>query len=120
VLVTIAINLGVSGNPSYGAFRITRNATEIGSNNVGSLLYGIAPLNSTGSGSGAIFTSQFIQILDSPASASAVTYKIHLYATGPTFPSIWINRTYQDVVNGVNADSLARVSSSMILQEYFA
>jgi len=120
VLVTIAINLGVSGNPSYGAFRITRNGTEIGSNNVGSLLYGIAPLNSTGSGSGAIFTSQFIQILDSPASASAVTYKIHLYATGPTFPSIWINRTYQDVVNGVNADSLARVSSSMILQEYFA
>jgi hypothetical protein len=121
VLVTIAINLGVSGNPSYGAFRITRNGTEIGSNSVGSLLYGIAPLNSTGSGSGSIFTSQFIQILDSPASASAVTYKIHLYATGPTnFPSIWVNRTYQDVVNGVNADSLARTSSSMILQEYFA
>ena len=121
VLVTIAINLGVSGILSYGAFRITRNGTEIGSNNVGSLLYGIAPLNSTGSTSGSVFTSQFIQILDSPASASAVTYKIHLYATGPTnFPSIWVNRTYQDVVNGVNADSLARVSSSMILQEYFA
>jgi hypothetical protein len=121
VLVTIAINLGVSGNPSYGAFRITRNGTEIGSNNVGSLLYGIAPLNSTGSTSGSVFTSQFIQILDSPASASAVTYKIHLYATGPTnFPSIWVNRTLQDVTNGVNADSLARTSSSMILQEYFA
>jgi hypothetical protein len=121
VLVTIAINIGVSGILSYGAFRITRNGTEIGSNNVGSLLYGIAPLNSTGSTSGSVFTSQFIQILDSPASASAVTYKIHLYATGPTnFPSIWVNRTYQDVVNGVNADSLARVSSSMILQEYFA
>lgn len=121
VLVTIAINLGVSGILSYGAFRITRNGTEIGSNNVGSLLYGIAPLNSTGSGSGSIFTSQFIQILDSPASASAVTYRIHLYATGPTnFPSIWLNRTLQDVTNGVNADSLARVSSSMILQEYFA
>jgi len=121
VLVTIAINLGASGSLTYGAFRITRNGTEIGSNNVGSLLYGIAPLNSTGSGSGSVFTSQFIQILDSPASASAVTYKIHLYATGPTnFPSIWLNRTYQDVVNGVNADSLARVSSSMILQEYFA
>ena len=121
VLVTIAINLGFSGISSYGAFRITRNGTEIGSNNVGSLLYGIAPLNSTGSTSGSIFTSQFIQILDSPASASAVTYKIHLYATGPTnFPSIWLNRTLQDVTNGVNADSLARTSSSMILQEYFA
>ena len=121
VLVTIAINIGVSGILAYGAFRITRNGTEIGSNSVGSLLYGIAPLNSTGSTSGSVFTSQFIQILDSPSSASAVTYKIHLYATGPTnFPSIWVNRTYQDVVNGVNADSLARVSSSMILQEYFA
>jgi hypothetical protein len=121
VLVTIAINLGASGSLTYGAFRITRNGTEIGSNNVGSLLYGIAPLNSTGSTSGSVFTSQFIQILDSPASASAVTYKIHLYATGPTnFPSIWLNRTLQDVTNGVNADSLARTSSSMILQEYFA
>ena len=121
VLVTIAINLGASGSLTYGAFRITRNGTEIGSNSVGSLLYGIAPLNSTGSTSGSVFTSQFIQILDSPASASAVTYKIHLYATGPTnFPSIWLNRTLQDVTNGVNADSLARVSSSMILQEYFA
>ena len=121
VLVSIAINIGVSGILAYGAFRITRNGTEIGSNSVGSLLYGIAPLNSTGSTSGSVFTSQFIQILDSPSSASAVTYKIHLYATGPTnFPSIWLNRTYQDVINGVNADSLARVSSSMILQEYFA
>ena len=121
VLVTIAINFGISGALAYGAFRITRNANEIGSNNVGSLLYGIAPLSSTGSTSGSILTSQFIQILDSPASASAVTYKIHLYATGPTnFPSIWLNRTFQDVTNGVNADSLPRVSSSMILQEYFA
>ena len=121
VLVSIAINIGVSGILAYGAFRITRNGTEIGSNSVGSLLYGIAPLNSTGSTSGSVFTSQFIQILDSPSSASAVTYKIHLYATSPTnFPSIWLNRTYQDVINGVNADSLARVSSSMILQEYFA
>ena len=121
VLVTIAINFGISGSLAYGAFRITRNTNEIGSNNVGSLLYGIAPLSSTGSTSGSILTSQFIQILDSPASASAVTYKIHLYATGPTnFPSIWLNRTFQDVTNGVNADSLPRVSSSMILQEYFA
>ena len=121
VLVTIAINFGISGALAYGAFRITRNTNEIGSNNVGSLLYGIAPLSSTGSTSGSILTSQFIQILDSPASASAVTYKIHLYATGPTnFPSIWLNRTFQDVTNGVNADSLPRVSSSMILQEYFA
>ena len=66
------------------------------------------------------FNSQFIQILDSPASASAVTYKIHLYATGATFPSMWVNKAYQDVLNGINSTSIARVSSSMILQEYFA
>ena len=120
VLVTIAINFGISGILAYGAFRITRNGTEIGSNNVGSLLYGIAPLSSTGSTSGSILTSQFIQILDSPASASAVTYKIHLYATGATFPSMWVNKTYQAVVAGSNSSSAARVSSSMILQEYFA
>ena len=121
VLVSIAINYGNDGNSNYGAFRVTRNGTEIGSNNVGSNLYGIGPFTGAAAITNTYFSSQFIQILDSPASASAVTYKIHLYATGPTnFPSIWLNRTFQDVTNGVNADSLPRVSSSMILQEYFA
>lgn len=121
VLVTIAINYTTINNGQFGAFRVTRNGTEIGSNNVGSSLYGIAPFTGLGAAySSEFFSNQFIQILDSPASASAVTYKIHLYATGATFPSMWVNKTYQDVVSGVNSSSAARVSSSMILQEYFA
>lgn len=119
VLVSIAVNYSGT-NINYGAFRITRNGTEIGSNNIGSSLYGIAPFTGIGPYSSEFFNSQFIQILDSPASASAVTYKIHLYATGATFPSMWVNKTYQDVVAGSNSSSAARVSSSMILQEYFA
>lgn len=121
VLVTIAINYGNDGNSNYGAFRVTRNGTPIGSNNIGTDLFGISPLTGAAAISNFFFSSQFIQILDSPASASAVTYKIHLYATGPTvFPQIWVNKTYQDSINGGNSPSIARVSSSMILQEYFA
>jgi hypothetical protein len=121
VLVTIAINYTTINNPQFAAFRVTRNNVEIGSNNVGSSLYGIAPFTGLGASySSEFFSNQFIQILDSPASASAVTYRIHLYATGATFPSMWVNKTYADVVAGVNSSSAARVSSSMILQEYFA
>jgi len=121
VLVTIAINYTTINNGQFGAFRVTRNNIEIGSNNVGSSLYGIAPFTGLGAAySSEFFSNQFIQILDSPASASAVTYRIHLYATGATFPSMWVNKTYADVVAGVNSSSAARVSSSMILQEYFA
>jgi hypothetical protein len=121
VLVNIAINYTTINNPQFAAFRVTRNNVEIGSNNVGSSLYGIAPFTGLGASySSEFFSNQFIQILDSPASTSAVTYRIHLYATGATFPSMWVNKTYQDVVSGVNSSSAARVSSSMTLQEYFA
>jgi hypothetical protein len=121
VLVSIAINYTTINNPQFAAFRVTRNNVEIGSNNVGSSLYGIAPFTGLGASySSEFFSNQFIQILDSPASASAVTYRIHLYATGATFPSMWVNKTYADVVAGVNSSSAARTSSSMILQEYFA
>jgi hypothetical protein len=120
VLVSIVINFSGS-NLQNGAFRITRNGTEIGSNNVGSSLYGISSVTGVSMFNVQALTSQFIQILDSPASASAVTYKIHLYATGPTtFPSMWVNKTDQDVTNGVNNSASARASSSMTLQEYFA
>jgi hypothetical protein len=121
VLVNVAVNYTAKGDGVYGAFRITRNGTEIGSNNVGTSLYGIAPyfgladLNNNG------LSSQFIQILDSPSTTSAVTYKIHLYATGlSVLPSMWINKTTADINNGGNNSAAARVSSSMTLQEYFA
>ena len=121
VLVNVAINFTTDGSGPYGAFRITRNETEIGSNNVGSSLYGIAPCFGLADLNNSALSSQFIQILDSPSTTSAVTYKIHLYSTGPTvFPQMWVNKTYQDVTNGVNNSGAARVSSSMTLQEYFA
>ena len=121
VLVTIAVNYS-SNNATVGsnvaAFRITRNGTPIGDNNVGTDLYGIAPFPGVGDFSITALSSQFIQILDSPASTSAVTYKIHLYST-VAFPSMWLNKSVSDVSSG-HSSSKARVSSSMILQEYFA
>jgi hypothetical protein len=121
VLVSIAVNYAGT-NIEKGALRITRNGVEIGSNNIGSSLYGIAPFTGLSPYSSNFFNSQFIQILDSPATASAVTYKIHLYSTtfGGIVPSMWLNRTNQDVTNNTNSASDARVSSSMTLQEYFA
>ncbi len=121
VLVSIAVNYAGT-NIEKGALRITRNGVEIGSNNIGSSLYGIAPFTGLSPYSSNFFNSQFIQILDSPATASAVTYKIHLYSTtfGGSVPSMWLNRTNQDVTNNTNSASDARVSSSMTLQEYFA
>jgi len=120
VLVTIAINYSCGVNFQYGVFRVTRNGTEIGSNNIGTDLFGIAPFAVTSALSSNFLSSQFIQILDSPASVSSVTYKIHFYATGATFPVMWLNRTYNDVTVGTNSSADARTSSSMILQEYFA
>ncbi len=120
VLVTITINYSCGVNFQYGVFKVSRNGTEIGSNNIGSSLYGIAPFGVTSALGSNFLSSQFIQILDSPSSASAVTYKIHFYATGATFPVMWLNRTYNDVTVGTNSSADARVSSSMILQEYFA
>ncbi len=121
VLVSIAVNYAGT-NIEKGALRITRNGVEIGSNNIGSSLYGIAPFTGLSPYSSNFFNSQFIQILDSPATASAVTYKMHLYSTtfGGSVPSMWLNRTNQDVINNANSASDARVSSSMTLQEYFA
>jgi hypothetical protein len=121
VLVSIAVNYAGT-NIEKGALRITRNGVEIGSNNIGSSLYGIAPFTGLSPYSSNFFNSQFIQILDSPSTTSAVTYKLHLYSTtfGGGVPSMWLNRTNQDVINNTNSASDARVSSSMTLQEYFA
>lgn len=126
VLVTIVINYTNAGPgpvPSYnGAFRLTRNGTEIGSNSIGSSLYGIAPMSGLSDYSANFLSTQYIQFLDSPSSASAVTYKLHLYSTGAAgqFPQIYLNRTLMDVNTGSNSANDARASSVMTLQEYFA
>lgn len=126
VLVTIVINYtngGSSSGSTYnGAFRLTRNGTEIGSNSIGSSLYGIAPMSGLSDYSSNFLSTQYIQFLDSPSSASAVTYKLHLYTTGAggQFPKIYLNRTLMDVNTGSNSSNDARASSVMTLQEYFA
>ena len=120
VLVNVVINYGGTNvTPNQGVFRITRNNTPIGDNNVGTNLFGIAPFAGVASfGTTTFLSSQFIQILDSPSSTSSVTYRIHFYASaGP--PVMWVNKSYDDVVSGSSGAS-ARVSSSMTLQEYFA
>jgi hypothetical protein len=126
VLVTIVINYSTDiGNVTYAAaFRITRNGTEIGSNAIGSSLYGIAPMSglSDFTGSDSFLSNQTIQFLDSPSSSSSVAYKLHLFTTtgGGITPNIYLNRTRADITAGINSAFNARASSSMTLQEYLA
>jgi hypothetical protein len=126
VLVSIVINYTTesAGATLAGAFKITRNGVEIGSNTIGSSLYGIAPLSGLSDfpGSNNYISTQTIQFLDSPSSASSVTYKLHSYTTGggALFPIVYLNRTRADILAGTNSAFDARVSSSMTLQEYFA
>ena len=126
VLVTIVVNYStdVGGVTFAGAFRITRNGTEIGSNAIGSSLYGIAPMSglSDFTGSDHFLSNQTIQFLDSPSSSSSVAYKLHLFTTtgGGITPNIYLNRTRADIAAGVNGAFDARASSSMTLQEYLA
>lgn len=119
VLITVMINY-CSINGSYGAFRLTRNGTEIGSNSIGSSLYGIA-----GVAENELTTevaNRYIQFLDTPSTGSAVTYKLHLYTTGfgGTIPTVYLNRTEADVTSPPNAQNKARGSSNMVLTEFFA
>jgi hypothetical protein len=129
VLVTLMINYGATPLTSqYGAFRITRNGIEIGSNNSSSRgandLRGIEQCVFADNQGQNIMNCVKIQFLDSPSSSSAVTYKVHLYGLGVSgnHAVIYINQSYNDAVGGnslgINAN--ARASSSMILQEYFA
>ena len=119
VLVSIVINYSNQQFPSYGVFRITRNNIPIGDNNVGTDLFGIAPFPGIANTSNVSLSTQFIQILDSPASTSAVTYRIHFYYARTAIPSMWLNKSYYDVTSG-QSEAASRVSSSMTLQEYFA
>ena len=128
VLVTVMINYGATPLSSqYGAFRITRNGTEIGSNNSSSRgsadLRGIEQCVFADNQGQNIMNCVKIQFLDTPSSASSVTYKVHLYdgGSGGNKAVIYLNQSYNDSLGnslGINAN--ARATSSMILQEYFA
>jgi hypothetical protein len=127
VLVTIMINYGCEPLKSqYGAFRITRNNNEIGTNSSSSRgptdLRGIVQCKYDDSVNISMNCVK-IQFLDSPSSASAVTYRVHLYGTaaGGNTTFLTINHNFNDYLgnsNGINAN--CRSSSTMVLQEYFA
>ncbi len=120
VLVTIMINYGAgSGASKLASFRLTRNGTEIGqtASGTGSSLDGIAPCVFTDGGDQ--INNTFIQFWDSPASASAVEYRIYAYNKGATTATLYINYSSNDNAGGPAADR-CRCSSNMVLQEYFA
>jgi hypothetical protein len=127
VLVTIMINYGCEPLKSqYGAFRITRNNNEIGTNSSSSRgptdLRGIVQCQYDDSFNTSMNCVK-IQFLDSPSSASAVTYRVHLYGTaaGGNTTFLTINHNFNDYLgnsNGINAN--CRSSSTMVLQEFFA
>jgi len=120
VLVTVMINYS-SFHGSNGAFRLTRNGTEIGSNSIGSSLYGIAGVAENQLTNEVV--NRYIQFLDTPSTGSAVTYRLHLYTTGSggaTVPIVYLNRSQSDVTAPGNAQDRARGSSNMVLTEFFA
>ena len=114
------LNYGANtGASKLASFRLTRNGTEIGqtASGTGSSLDGIAPC--VFSDGGDQIANKFIQFWDSPSSASAVEYRIHVYNKGATTATLYINYSSSDNAGGAAADR-CRCSSNMVLQEYFA
>jgi len=115
---------GPDGNGENNGFYITRTigstVTEIGSGNTGGTeqTYGIRSV-SYDVNALSTMSSYHIMFLDSPATTSEVTYKLHFYhgsdgaAAASTF---YLNRT----VSNTNSHSFELGSSQCILQEYFA
>ena len=123
VLVTITICYGAA--PGYSAsscFRLTRDdgtQIEIGypPSNPGNRQSGISSPSYYEGASGEYQNSVTMTFLDSPATTSAVTYRINIHAAFPAGSvPVLINRSFADV----NTHLYGRSISTMILQEYFA
>jgi microcystin-dependent protein len=109
ILARWVVNISpVNGNDML--FRLARNSTDVGSGTLGSVLNGAA-YQVTGSGDayggGYSIWNASSQYLDSPATTSAITYRvqIYVYSGGPSY----LNRRYNDSAFGF--------SSSVIVQE---
>jgi microcystin-dependent protein len=109
ILARWVVNISpVNGNDLL--FRLARNSTDVGSGTIGSILNGAA-YQVTGSGDtyggGYSVWNASSQYLDSPATTSAITYRvqIYVYSGGPSY----LNRRYNDSAFGF--------SSSIIVQE---
>lgn len=126
VLVMVSINYSkkTSANWSYYAvFRLTRTVgavvTEIGTSTTGATLSGIAPIVYYNDADSNLLNNVTFAFLDSPGTASAATYKVHVYSPGLT-DTLIINTCPSANAGNLTTPSIARVSSSMTLQEFFA
>ena len=120
VLITVTVCYGCLNSYSvYSSFRLSRGAVELGSPASWGTTrqHGIANAGySEGTSSGYPNVRTF-SFLDSPGTASAVTYKINIFSTvGASAGSVFINRAYDDSDNS----NYSRSISTMTLQEYFA
>ena len=123
VLVTVTICYGAA--PGYSAsscFRLTKDdgtQIEIGYPTAipGNRQSGISSPSYYEGASGEYQNSVTMTFLDSPATTSAVTYRINIHAAFPAGSvPVLINRSFADV----NTHLYGRSISTMILQEYFA
>jgi len=123
VLVTVTICYGAApGYSGTSCFRLTKDdgtQIEIGypPSNPGNRQSGISSPSYYEGASGEYQNSVTITFLDSPATTSAVTYRINIQAAYPAGSApVLINRSFLDT----NTHLYGRSISTMILQEYFA
>ena len=120
VLVTVTICYGVALNYSAtSCFRLTRDSTEIGTPSASSIpkQKGISCPSFYEGANGEYQNSITITFLDSPATTSAVTYRINVHTNNASLSSdVYINRSAYDFP----IYNVGRSTSTMILQEYFA
>lgn len=108
ILVSAVINYSFKTDFSKNCvFRVTRNGTPIGTS-VGTGTAGIASA-SYEDGEVEAINNVKIEFLDSPNSASAVTYKVHIYGSSNMYLNYNIDGSVQQ-----------STTSTITAQEYFA
>lgn len=114
ILVMVQLSSGSGGNNYGRGYGVTRNGTQLnlGTYGIGSPGSFTAPTNWPG-GDENIITGCFIY-LDSPATTSAITYQVTVYADSRSVTTTFINRTY----NGTDVGSYG--SSTITLMEIAA
>lgn len=111
ILVSIVLNYSCITNSSqYVLFRVTRNGSEVGTS-VGAGQKGIASGSYEDGDVNAINNTK-IEFLDSPATSSAVTYKVHIFSP-LSATNVYLNYA-------INGGTSFTTISTMTLQEYFA
>jgi hypothetical protein len=103
ILIMVSIGIASNSTNSDAGFRIKRNTTAIQQGASGTTTMNQALYMSEGSSNGSGYT---IQLVDSPATTSAITYKMELLTVAGT---IYINRR--------GLDTSYAASSSMTLME---